>query len=458
VKHPNVVAVHELGQVGTDLFLVMEYLAGETVSGLIRRVVVRGEILPLALGAYIVAEACAGLHAAHELADESGKPLHLVHRDVSPSNVFVTYNGEIKVLDFGIATAAHRLTRTATGQVKGKFSYMSPEQCRGEALDPRSDIFSLGVVLYELTTQRRLFKRANELMVLKAVTQDQIPRPRREVPGYPEVLERICMRALSRDKDRRHANALELRQELLAAIASFGVADPKRELAGEMERLFGERMDEKRQLVREVRLGTDLAGHVPVGEVDESVEVPQAIGHTATETPLPSVPPELPRRGRIGWIALGVVATAAAATAVWWFWLRGGAPASADEPVPPAVVMTPKIEAPARAPAPAGFTLHVDSSPHGAMVFADGRAVGETPYELHLDSARKLSLRVELAGYAAPAEQQFEIDREESLVIPLAGLPAQDKPPATAAPHGTTTKHAPVKKDPRDGNPFQRFD
>ncbi|HTR53542.1 MAG TPA: serine/threonine-protein kinase [Kofleriaceae bacterium] len=452
VRHPNVVSVHELGQVGTDLFLVMEYLAGETVSGLIRRVVARGERLPLALGAYIVAEACAGLHAAHELADESGKPLGLVHRDISPSNVFVTYQGEVKVLDFGIATAAHRLTRTATGQVKGKFSYMSPEQCRGEVLDLRSDIFSLGVVLYELTVQRRLFKRPNELMVLKAVTQDSIPRPRRAQPDYPEQLERVVLRALARDKERRFGSALELRDELLAAIGALGIADPQRELAGAMAQLFAERIAEKRQLVKWVRLGSDVAGHVPAGEVDENIEVPQAMAHTETEAPLPSMPAH-PRRGR-AWIVLGLVTCLAAAAMLWWYLQQRD-----DAPV-----ASPAVEPPPPAPAPpAGFTLHVDSSPPGASLFIDGKLAGTTPFALHLDGPRKLTLRVELAGYAAPAEQEFAIDREESLVIPLAGLPAAPPPQPPAAPAPAPPRqpiaHPPVKKKPgAKSDPFQRFD
>jgi len=207
LHHPNVVEVHELGQVGHDLFMVMELLEGESAAGLVRRLISRRERLGYGLAAHLVAEACAGLQAAHELRDEHGQPLGLVHRDVSPQNVFVTYGGVVKVLDFGIATATHRLTHTATGQLKGKFAYMSPEQCRGEKLDARSDIFSMGVVLHELLTQRRLFARANELLVLKAVCEDPLPRPSRDEPDCPPFLEDICLRALARDPAQRFASA-----------------------------------------------------------------------------------------------------------------------------------------------------------------------------------------------------------------------------------------------------------
>ena len=218
IRHPNVVSVSELGQEGDDLYLVMEYLEGENAAGLIRRSMVTGKNTDFALCAYIVAEACAGLHAAHELTDPDGNPLRLVHRDVSPQNIFVTYGGAVKVLDFGIAKAADRITQTEAGQLKGKFDYMSPEQCRGRALDRRSDVFALGIVLYELTTRKRLFKRSNKLAMLEAVCRDPIYPPSKLIKGYPAALERVLMKALKRDPDARYATAAEMRRDLLSAM------------------------------------------------------------------------------------------------------------------------------------------------------------------------------------------------------------------------------------------------
>src|SRR4029453_1875254 len=162
IHHPNVVQVFELGRENDDLFLAMEYLEGESASGLLRRLRTRGEGLPEVLAAHIVADACSGLHAAHELGDADGDPINLVHRDVSPQNVFVTYTGDVKVLDFGIATAADRIAQTEAGQVKGKFECMSPEQCMGKPLDRRADVFALGVLFWELSTGLRLFRRPTE--------------------------------------------------------------------------------------------------------------------------------------------------------------------------------------------------------------------------------------------------------------------------------------------------------
>jgi serine/threonine-protein kinase len=243
--------------------------------------------MPFGLAAYIIAEVCDGLHAAHELTDERGNRLDLVHRDVSPQNIFVTYGGDVKLLDFGVATAQYRLTQTASGEVKGKYAYMSPEQCRGEPLDKRSDIFSVGTVLYELTTQRRLFKRANELQVMKAICDEPIPRPSAEVDEYPACLEAICTRALARDRRERYATAEEMHNDLLAAMEQLGLdGDPHEALASKLARLFGDRIAEKHNLLDRVRSGVDL-GELLRAEVDEAVDVP--IVSLGSATPLSKV-------------------------------------------------------------------------------------------------------------------------------------------------------------------------
>jgi eukaryotic-like serine/threonine-protein kinase len=455
VHHPNVVEVYELGQVGLDLFLVMEYLAGENTNGLMRRLTSRNERLPYALAAHIVAESAAGLQHAHELCDEGGTPLHLVHRDISLSNIFVTYGGEVKVLDFGIATAAHRLTRTATGQVKGKFSYMSPEQCRGEGLDLRSDIFSLGVVLFELTTQRRLFKRNNELMVLKAVTELPIPRPTREVPGYPPELEAICLKALAREKDDRYASAEEMRRDLVAAIARLGGGqDLRAPLAGTMSMLFPERVEEKRMMLSNIRANTNV-DIMPAAEVDESVEVPQITEHSqapySSSMPLPHA---APRR----WpLAVAGLAIAALGAAIYWFGIRDTSPATP----PPALVQPAIAPPPTSADASTELVLHVESIPPGATLAIDGIIKGPTPYDLHLTETRAIKLELELAGHVT-VTQSLTIDRAQNLLIPLPEAPAvKTITPATTKP-GKVIKKRPLEKDPKDAkdpkDPFQRFD
>jgi serine/threonine-protein kinase len=274
IRHPNVVTVHELGHEEGELFLVMEYLEGESVAGFIKRAVARGEDLDPVVAAQVIAEASAGLHAAHELTGDDGALEQLVHRDVSPQNVFVTYDGHVKLLDFGIARVRDKLVRTEAGQTKGKFQYMSPEQCRGEALDRRSDVFALGIVLYEMSTGRQLFARASHMATLQAICDEPVIPPSRLVASYPPRLETICMRALEQTKGDRYATAADLRKDLLAFVRDAAPpGDPAERLATVMHGLFDDRIAEKREMLQRVRAGTDLT-HVPIGEPDAAVDVP----------------------------------------------------------------------------------------------------------------------------------------------------------------------------------------
>lgn len=456
VRHPNVVEIHELGQVGADLFMVMEYLPGESVSGLLRRATLRRRRIPFALGAYIVAEACAGLQAAHELCDETGESYGLVHRDVSPSNLFITYDGDVKVLDFGVATAANRLTTTATGQIKGKFSYMSPEQCLGESIDRTTDIFALGVVLYELTTQHRLFKRSNEMLVLRAITIEPYPPPSRGIAGYPEALERVVLRAVGRERKERHRSALELRADLHAAMRGLPLdRDPRAELAALMTELFAERIAEKRELVQHVRAGTQQHT-IPAAEVDETVEVPQVdpIGteDTLILVPTATIPPPRSRRGLVGIVGFVALLSLLGGAALAWYWRGPGVDgrrieAAGRSEIAVAVAVRADasipITAPAAVAADASSTLLVDieSIPGGATVYVDDEQLGKTPYELELDGPRAITLELRHDGYAT-VRQQVEVVRAQQLLISLPALPRRRTPAK--------------RKTPAD--PFQRFD
>jgi serine/threonine protein kinase len=272
IQHPNVVNVSELGQEGRELFLVMEYLAGESLNGVLRRLSSRPRQLSSTLAAHVIAEAAAGLHSAHELKDDEGTPLGVVHRDVSPQNVFITYDGAVKLLDFGIAKFMDRSVETHTGQVKGKFAYMSPEQCCAERVDRRSDVFSLGILLWELLSGSRLFARPNEILVWKAIVEEPIPTPNERLADgrapIPAALESVVMKALARDREQRHASANDLRRELIAAARGIGgEQDESAKLAELMRALFPDRIAQKEEMLRRVRVG-DAITSVPTAEVD----------------------------------------------------------------------------------------------------------------------------------------------------------------------------------------------
>ena len=199
LDHPNVVRILDLGLIDGTYFMAMEYVHGEDIRRIYNRAYRLQRSLPLSHSIRVIADAAQGLAYAHKLQDPlTGEAMGLVHRDVSPQNIIVTYAGDAKVVDFGIAKAAHKVQQTRAGQVKGKYSYMSPEQAVGDPLDHRTDIFALGVILYETTTGTRLFKRQNELATLQAVMKCDFVPPREALPNYPPQLEAILLRALAK--------------------------------------------------------------------------------------------------------------------------------------------------------------------------------------------------------------------------------------------------------------------
>jgi serine/threonine-protein kinase len=235
LNHPNICQILELGDDDGVPFLALEYVRGESLSGIWDRAQERRIDIPRAITLRMLADTAHALHFAHEARDADGRPLNVIHRDISPHNIMVTFHGDVKLMDFGIARADNRMHRTDTGKIKGKISYMAPEQLRGEQLDRRADVFSIGVMLWELTLNRRLFGGGNEVETLtKAITCD-VPRPRSIDPAYPPALETIVMHALAALRDDRTPSAGELGAALVAQI-DRGVE--RADIAAVMTRLF----------------------------------------------------------------------------------------------------------------------------------------------------------------------------------------------------------------------------
>ncbi len=245
IQHANVAQVYDIGRCDDGLFFTMEYIHGEDVRSIMQALIKRGRGLPLEHALAMVMGACAGLHAAHEKRGSDGRTLGIVHRDVSPSNVLVSYDGCVKLIDFGIAKAQVRQTETRAGTLKGKISYMSPEQCMGIDLDRRSDVFSLGVLLYEITTGLRLFPVENEYAALRQIVDHDAPAPSQRKPGYPPELEAIVMRALRRERSERYASAEELLLDLEGFVRARSLAVSSAKLGYFMRELFPERAVER---------------------------------------------------------------------------------------------------------------------------------------------------------------------------------------------------------------------
>ncbi len=259
ITHPNVGSVFDVGEDEGTYYLAMDYLHGEALStvlkGVTRNPTARASHLyPIHVMA-IVAAACEGLHAAHELRGDDGAPLDVVHRDISPHNIFVTYDGGVRVVDFGIARAAGQLHKTLSGTVRGKTAYMAPEQLKGDDLDRRADIWAIGVTLWELLTCRRLFRRTSDGQTLQAVLSGPIPAPSTFAPHLPEGVDDVVAAMLSRAPEGRPYSAREVGRSLRRAIASTGEVMSTAELAEWMQELFAEHSEAKRRMIERARRG-----------------------------------------------------------------------------------------------------------------------------------------------------------------------------------------------------------
>ncbi len=241
LHHHNIVQVYDIGEQNGAYFFAMEYVHSEDVRTLLNRVRERGEMVPLDQAISIMTATAAGLHYAHEAVSPQGVKLGVIHRDVAPSNILVGYDGSVKLVDFGLAKAALRSTTTAAGTIRGKASYMSPEQCRGEKIDRRADIFGLGIVMYELITAQRLFKGTTDFDTMQAIVEGEVPPPSSVRRDVPPALDAIILKALSKDPNARYQTAEEFR----AAVEMFGVEHQLRTsnkaLADYVVKLFGQR-------------------------------------------------------------------------------------------------------------------------------------------------------------------------------------------------------------------------
>ena len=259
LQHPNVVQMYDVGVVDGNYFIAMEYLHGEDVRSLMRALHRKDQKLPVEHALNIVIGVASGLHYAHEKVGFDGKPLEIVHRDVTPQNIIVTYDGAVKLLDFGIAKASNRFGETRFGTLKGKVPYMSPEQCRGEPLDRRSDIFSLGIMLYELTLGKRLYQGKSDFEVLKQIVEGTVTAPHELDKDYPPELEKIVMRALEKEKDKRYQTARDIQADLESMVRADRLHVSPIAMTHFMEETFGQKIEAWREAqAKGVTLGEHL--------------------------------------------------------------------------------------------------------------------------------------------------------------------------------------------------------
>ncbi len=409
LDHANIVHVLDIGRVGDDHFYAMEYIHGLDLRAICRRVI---GPMPLDVALTIVLGVAAGLHHAHERRGRDGRPLGIVHRDVSPSNVLVTFDGVVKLVDFGIARAEARSKATQAGVVKGKRGYMSPEQCRADAVDRRSDVFGLGILLWELTVGQRLFASESDYAAMSKIVFGMVPDPRQLVPGYPDALAEIAMAALRRDADGRPATVQVLAVQLERFMQAMCLRTSNHLLA------------------------EFIALHFAVEPYPTSVP---DVGGAATATlPIPVRAP-----GRARGLALVGLATAGAAAALVAAWVLGGA--GAPGPATPREDPTTALGSIAPGSPHAGAEVPAPAvAPQDVIVPLAEPPDSVTPSDVAADAPQR--------GDATDDERVFADDDEEPVILPErpADRTRPRPPPIRPRPAPGTSAHggAPVPSRP----------
>ena len=467
LNHRNIVQVYEFGDAGGEFYLAMEWVHGRDLNSLLRALQEHKAEPSLGLAAYVAREVCRALAYAHALADEDGQPLRLIHRDVSPSNVMLGFDGSVKLLDFGIAKALAVASenRTQVGVLKGKFGYMAPEQVEGDSdVDHRADLFVAGVVLWEMLTLRRLFKGSSEVHTIGLVRAAKALPPSAFNPAVPPELDAICMRALARARDERYADCGELAEALdeLVHRMKFG--------ADGAARLMRHEFPDAREPTQQLALVPAATGErtpsrpatpTPVGERVANVPTAVALSRSAP-TRLRKAVAQLTAPTLRAWrqrerrriIVIAAATTLAAAGAIAW---RGPAPAT----VAPAVAASggalaaPRPDAPAETAAsvpgpaaasaaaarpPATVRIWLTTKPAGAAVTVEGEATtrGTTPLTLRLprgSAVRRLILTAPgyqraFAEVTPDVESRLHFDLDRAAPRALRRRPTAPRRPA----------------------------
>jgi len=460
LSHPNLVQIFEFGQIDESFFIAMEHVHGETLLAVQAKLAEEKRLAPVAASLEIVRQVCLGLHYAHALQGPTGQPLGIVHRDISPSNVMVNFHGGVKILDFGIARVTEELreTKTQAGTMKGKVSYMSPEQVRMENIDNRADIFAVGIVLHELLTGRRLFKSSNEFNGAKMVLEAAVPVPSSVNPEVPAAVDPIVMKALERKLEGRYQTAGEMADDLEKVLFEMRASphEPRKLMValfpngptrtGEVHLPFtpspvaSSGTSSKSGSKSSSKSGTPVS---PSGnsssEKITTAEGPLEIdlGDLAASGPVQA---GRNRRGRRRWLALGALGGAVIAIVVLAQSPRGprrevAVTPAAAQGVPAATAPAagePSTEAPAVA---AKVEISLDSTPQDAQVTREdsGEVVGHTPVTITLPQGRDvIAFRFEKAGFA-PATYKVFPDLAKSVRAEL--MTAAPAAPADEAKH-----------------------
>jgi serine/threonine protein kinase len=413
IHHPNVVPILEVGASPVGYYLVMEYIEGDTLARLLARAAGRGLRLPLAISLRVMLDALQGLHAAHELRNDQGDLIGLVHRDVSPQNILVGIDGVARITDFGVARAETRLSGTRVGQLKGKLAYMSPEQAAGEeGLDRRADVFSSAIVIWETLAGKRLFKADNEAATLSRVVNHPIPELKSIVHQMSGELSAAVMRGLERVPDRRYPTCAAFAEAIEAAAHGRDGIASSRDLAKYVKEVLGDEVEQQREAVR-AWLAQSEPSQVNMSQFVPPPASPSSVSVAAMSMPSPAAPFGTPDTGVSGvmqpqrsrWpLAMLVLLLLGAAGGGGFYFARARKPvASVAAPPPPATqtAVAPKPPEPVApppaastaAPAPSAVTSAEAEPAASAAVTAPKPATRAAPARRRKSKADDVDLR-----------------------------------------------------------------
>jgi serine/threonine protein kinase len=462
LSHPNLVQIFEFGQIEESFFIAMEHVQGETMLAVQAKLAELGRIAPVAASLEIIRQVCLGLNYAHGLRSATGQPIGIVHRDVSPSNLMLSFHGGVKILDFGIARVTDELreTKTQAGTMKGKVAYMSPEQVRMEETDNRSDIFAVGIVLHEMLTGRRLFKSANEFTGAKKVLEAVVPLPSSLNPEVPASVDPIVMRALERTLNARYQTAGEMADDLEKALFEMRASphEPRKLLLSLFPNGPSRSGEVQLPFTPSGPPGTDgqatpssgagrpasskVTRHIPEGALEID------LGDLAASGPIVA---SRRRRGRRKWLALGALGGAVVAFILIVQSPRKGrqqevsvTPAAAQSV--PAPMPAPSKEPAAPPPAkPTAVEVSLDSSPQDAQVIREdsGEVVGRTPLTVTLPQGRDvISFRFEKPGFVTVSYKVIpDLAKPVRAELTAEPTPAEPKHVLASQPHHSAPPH-----------------
>ncbi len=459
LNHPHIVQTNEVAEDEGVPVIVMEYLEGQPLSNILIRAKKGGLSLPAHLR--VIADSLAGLHYAHEISDFDGTPLGVVHRDMTPHNIFVTFDGQVKLLDFGIAKLGTSMVETQAGVIKGKLRYMPPEQISGEPIDRRADIYAVGVMLWEAAAGERLWKGEADATIMNRVLNGEIPSPRQVRPDVPEELERICMKALAPKRNERYPTAADLEADVDAYLGSLGAEGriTPRQIGKIVEKLFEDIRVRTKALVESQLSKVASLSWAEYQASQALVQAPtMTFSQSATGDGVSDSVDQLLKRRRKG---------------VYWSWL-GGAAAMLGVLVlwrifskePPAAPVVPSMPAATAEPPPESratpkVSIRLSASPPEARLYFDNEPLPSNPYVSSIPpDGNQHVIRAEAQGYASnsttlvldrDADIALALEHSKTPSVPVAPRPHARPAPAAAAPASTPASSPPQPKS--DCNP-----